>query len=62
MKIFKLKNLLLSVAMYYWTGSNSNIESLATCQNINLIGFSANNIAKVIEYQIIGNTLVLKVK
>ena len=49
----------------YWSVSNfsmCNIQSLAKYQKMNFAGFSDNNIAKFIDYQILANTFILKLK
>ena len=51
--------------MQYWLVSNSlkwNIQALAKYITINLSGIGGSNINKLTDYELIANTLILKVK
>ena len=50
---------------HYWLVGNSfkcDIQSLAKYPTINITGIAGNNIDKLIDYQILANTLILKLK
>ena len=50
---------------HYWLVGNSSkcdIQSLAKYPTINITGIAGNNIDKLIDYQILANTLILKLK